>query len=459
MKNPGRKALFALLLLAALVLSACGPVDGQQPTQSVTNPPQAQTEPAAEQPAGESSPTQPAEAAPTAAGEQAAPETEPTAPSTAATEAPAAAPTAATGAASVTQFPDPAGFGWVEIVNGLDRPLDLADTGDGSGSLLLVEKVGRIRVLQNGSLLPDAYLDITDRVRISGNEQGLLGLALHPNYLENGFFYVNYTNQDGNTVISRFSVTDDPNRADAGSEKIILTYAQPFRNHNGGVVTFGPDGYLYIGSGDGGDANDPQNNGQSLDTLLGKVLRIDVDGGDPYAIPADNPFANGGGMPEIWAYGLRNPWRISFDKLTGDLYIADVGQGALEEIDFQPAGAAGGANYGWKFREGTMDKQGGLPPGVTSQDPVMQYSHEKGCSVTGGLVYRGEELPEFNGVYFYADYCSGIMWGLLRDAGGAWQASELFQLGGRSITSFGQDSRGELYFTDDNGGVYRLQRN
>ena len=467
MKIHGRKALIFVLLLAAMALSACGPTDGEQVTQApgaVQNTPAVEAPEATENPveteavpgAGEGTAEDPAvTAAP--AGETEAAETEAAETEPAATEA--ATEVVAEAAASVTSFPDPAGFAWVPVLEGLNRPLDLADPSDGTNRLLVVEKPGRILVLQDGSLLAEPFLDIRDRVGIDGNERGLLGLALHPDYLENGFFYLNYTNKDGDTVIARFSVTGDLNRADPGSEKQLLTYDQPYPNHNGGVVAFGPDGYLYIGSGDGGSRNDPENNAQSLDSLLGKILRIDVDGGDPYAIPADNPFANGGGRPEIWAYGLRNPWRFSFDRVTGDLYIGDVGQNAIEEIDFEPADAAGGLNYGWKFKEGTRDDNGGPPPNFNSVAPVTEYEHSNGCSVTGGFIYRGEDLPEFYGVYLYADYCSGKMWGLLRGADGSWQTQELFQLGGTNITSFGQDSRGELYITDDNGRLLKLQRN
>lgn len=453
MLKSGRKAFFVILLIGVLALSACGPTDGQQPTQAgqpTQSVPNTADNPTQAEPTTED--TQPTESAP--------PDAEPqqTQPPAGETESPIATEEPTVEAASVTEFPDPNGYTWAEVVSGLERPLDLVEPPDGSGRLLLVEKPGRILVLQDNNLLPEPFLDIRDRVNINGNEQGLLGIALHPNYQENGYFYLNYTGQGGSTFISRFTTTDDPNRADPGSEKILLTFEQPFENHNGGVVAFGPDGYLYIGTGDGGSRNDPQDNGQSLDTLLGKILRIDVDGGDPYAIPADNPFADGGGRPEIWAYGLRNPWRFSFDSLTGDLYIADVGQNMIEEIDFQPAGAAGGINYGWKYREGSTDANGGPPAGMESEDPVAEYTHADGCSVTGGFVYRGEDLPEFRGVYLYADYCSGKMWGLLRGADGTWQSSELYQLGGRNITSFGQDSRGELYIIDDGGGIYRLQR-
>jgi glucose/arabinose dehydrogenase len=250
-------------------------------------------------------------------------------------------------------------------------------------------------------------------------------------------------------VIARFQVTSDPNLADPNSEVPLLGYEQPFPNHNGGAMAFGPDGYLYIGSGDGGAAGDPFANGQNTGVLLGKILRVDVDSAEPYAVPADNPFGN-----EVWAYGLRNPWRISFDRATGDLYIGDVGQGEWEEIDFLPSGSPGGANFGWDHREGAHDYEGGGPQGMI--DPVAEYSHaEGGCSVTGGYVYRGA-MPEWNGIYLYGDYCTGIIWGLIQTDGG-WQNQSLFDMD-VTITSFGQDENGEVYLISDNGGIYRLVR-
>jgi len=237
---------------------------------------------------------------------------------------------------SASTFPDPNAYTWQPLASGLQRPVDLQ--ADGSGRLFILEKVGRIRILQDGQLLEASFLDITDRVRSSGNEQGLLGLAFHPQYVQNGYFFVNYTDNNGDDVIARFNVSSDPNLADPTSETILISVSDPFPNHNGGVLTFGPDGYLYAGLGDGGSQGDPFGNAQKTDNLLGKVLRLDVDSAEPYAVPADNPFGN-----EIWAYGLRNPWRFSFDQVTGDLYIGDVGQNAWEEIDFLEAGSPGGA--------------------------------------------------------------------------------------------------------------------
>src|SRR5687768_16139991 len=308
-------------------------------------------------------------------------------------------------------FPDPNAYAWQPVVSGQQRPVDLQ--ADGSGRLFVIEKVGRIRILQDDQLLEASFLDITDRVGSSGNEQVLLGLAFHPQYAQNWRFFVNYTDKNGDTSISRFQVSNDPQVVDPASEVKLLGVDQPFANHNGGVLTFGPDGYLYAGLGDGGSQGDPNENAENPEVLLGKLLRLDVDSADPYTVPADNPFGS-----EVWAYGLRNPWRISFDQATGDLYIADVGGNEWEEIDFLPAGSPGGANFGWDHREGVHDFEGGGPEGMI--DPVAEYSHaEGGCSVTGGYVYRGS-LPEWNGIYIYADYRTGMIWGLIQVDGG-WQ--------------------------------------
>jgi glucose/arabinose dehydrogenase len=309
-------------------------------------------------------------------------------------------------------------------------------------------------VLAEGNLLEQPFLDIRARVNDGGNEQGLLGLAFHPRYAENGWFYVNYTDAKGDTVVARFHANPLENVAEADSEEILLRIEQPYANHNGGGLAFGPDGYLYVGTGDGGSAGDPQGNAQRLDTRLGKLLRIDVDGVAPYAVPADNPFAAGGGLPEIWAYGLRNPWRFSFDRLNGDLYIGDVGQARWEEIDVLPAGAPGGANFGWNIREGLHAYAGQSTEGFV--EPVAEYDHGEGCSVTGGVVVRSPSLAEWQGVYLYGDYCTGTIWGLVRRPSGAWQSAALFDTD-FSITAFGQDVHGEVYVVDQAGGVYRLQ--
>ena len=349
-------------------------------------------------------------------------------------------------APNASTFPDSTAYAWQPIVSGLIRPVDLQ--ADGSGRLFIIEKHGRIHILQNGQMVPDSFLDITDRINDSSNEMGLLGLVFHPNYSQNGYFYVNYTGTGGDTFISRFQASG--NSADPDSELNLLKIDQPFPNHNGGALAFGPDGYLYAGLGDGGSQGDPFGNAQNLKALLGKILRIDVNSTQPYAIPADNPFGN-----EIMFYGLRNPWRISFDKLTDDLYIGDVGQGAWEEIDFVPAGSRGGLNFGWDYYEGNHEYD---PQGIAGEyvSPVAEYSHaEGGCSVTGGYVYRGS-MPEWNGIYLYGDYCFGNVWGLIR-SGDQWQAQLLFETR-VLITSFGQDENGEVYMLSDNGEVSKLVR-
>jgi glucose/arabinose dehydrogenase len=290
------------------------------------------------------------------------------------------------------------------------------------------------------------FLDIRDRIRSAGSEQGLLGLAFHPNFLGNGFFYVNYTDGLGNTVVSRFTASTVAGPTPPGSERMILTLTQPASNHNGGHLAFGPDGYLYIGTGDGGGGGDTFRNGQNGQTLLGAMLRLDVDSSLPFAIPADNPYVGIEGVrDEIWAFGLRNPWRYAFDRLTGDLFIADVGQNDYEEINVQPASSLGGENYGWPVMEGRQC----FPSGTTCQMvvltfPIHEYDHSQGCSITGGYVYRGLELPSAAGVYVFGDFCTGRIWGLFSNDGSSRTLAEL----GRSdirITSFGEDESGELY--------------
>jgi glucose/arabinose dehydrogenase len=353
-------------------------------------------------------------------------------------------------------IPDPNRYRWEEIARGFDLPLDLTHAGDSNGRIFIVEQVGLIHVMVDGQVLAKPYLDIRDRVGSEAFEQGLLGLAFHPEYARNVSFFVNYTDRSGNTVISRFHEFTDASIPTANSEARLLEIPQPFANHNGGGLAFGPDGYLYIGLGDGGSGGDPQGNGQSLNTLLGKLLRIDVDGGNPYAIPPDNPFANGGGRAEIWAYGLRNPWRFSFDNHTGDLYIADVGQNIWEEVNFVPDGLPGGLNFGWDYREAGHAFEGSPPANLTLIDPVVEYNHAGGhCSITGGFVYRGQALPAWQGVYIYADYCSGVVWGLVHTASGDWQSQQLFDLP-VSISSFGVDQQGELYAVGQEGIIYRL---
>ncbi|MFC2030545.1 PQQ-dependent sugar dehydrogenase [Chloroflexota bacterium] len=335
------------------------------------------------------------------------------------------------------------------VVGGLDTPLAIANAGDGSGRLFVVEKKGLVRVVQDGALAGVPFLDIRDRVGSSSSEQGLLGLAFHPDYENNGLFFVNYTSLQGATTVARYAMGAETNRADAGSEVLILSLDQPAANHNGGHLAFGPDGYLYIGTGDGGGSGDRYGNGQNGQTLLGTMLRLDVDSGLPYVVPATNPFA---GRPnardEIWALGLRNPWRYSFDRLTGDLYIADVGQNQYEEVNFQPATSGGGQNYGWPIMEGKHCFPADQPcerAGLVL--PVREYDHTAGCSVTGGYVYRGQDFPVLTGIYLFGDYCSGRIWGLSPAGDGEWRVSELARADGQ-LSSFGEDERGELYLLD-----------
>ncbi|MFC2036502.1 PQQ-dependent sugar dehydrogenase [Chloroflexota bacterium] len=344
------------------------------------------------------------------------------------------------------------------IVAGLDTPVSIANAGDKSQRLFIVEKSGRIRILHNGKLSDSPFLDIGDRMRSSASEQGLLGLAFHPHYADNGFFFVNYTDTQGDTVVSRFSVSSNRDQADPASETVLLTLDQPADNHNGGHLAFGPDGYLYIGTGDGGAAGDRFGNGQNGQTLLGAMLRLDVDSGLPYAIPPDNPFVNNSGVrDEIWAIGLRNPWRYSFDRLSGDLFIADVGQNRYEEINVQSAAATGGQNFGWPIMEGMhCYPEDRLCDTAGLTLPILEYHHEQGCSVTGGIVYRGQEFPLLAGMYLFGDYCSGRIWGLASHKTDGWRVAELAKAS-ISLSSFGEDEGGELYLLDmERGELYRI---
>lgn len=358
--------------------------------------------------------------------------------------------------------PDPASITLTLVANGYTRPLLVTNAGDGSNRLFVVEQTGVIWIIEDGTPLETPFLDVSDLIspdalNLRGySERGLLGLAFHPDYEENGQFYINYTDHGGDTVVARYLVSeDDPNVADPNSATTILTQFQPFANHNGGHMEFGPDGYLYIALGDGGSAGDPEGNGQDLGTILGKILRIDVDNGDPYTVPEDNPFVGQeDAAPEIWAYGLRNPWRFSFDAETGDLYIADVGQGNYEEVNFQPADSPGGENYGWKVYEATHPYSGGSLPDAVM--PVAEYDHSQGVSVSGGYVYRGTQIPALQGVYFYGDFGSGTIWYLYRDSAGNWQSGVFIRNSGHNISSFGVDEQNELYLVDYAGSIYRF---
>ena len=357
-------------------------------------------------------------------------------------------------------------FKLTKIAGNLRSPVYVTNAGDGSGRLFIVEQAGRILVLKNGGVLATPFLDIRSLVA-SGGERGLLSVAFHPDFASNGVFVVDYTRASsqssllGDTIIARYRVSpawgDVANRA---SGETLLVIDQPQANHNGGLVKFAPDGSLYIGMGDGGAGGDqgaghaPQGNGQSLTTMLGKMLRISVSATGPYTIPSNNPNLGSGTRREIWSYGLRNPWRFSFDRATGDLFIADVGQNAWEEVDFQPAASKGGENYGWPAREGTHVYRTDVRP-AQIVGPVAEYSHATGgCSVTGGYVYRGSRIPAMYGFYVLGDYCSGMLWTLVH-FGGRWVLSPLMRTA-FLISSFGEDESGELYLVNLTGAIYRF---
>jgi glucose/arabinose dehydrogenase len=350
------------------------------------------------------------------------------------------------------------------VADGLAAPIGITNAGDGSGRLFVLEQVGRVRVIgPDGRLHAEPFIDISDRVQ-SGGERGLLGIAFHPEFRANGRLFLHYSRaDDGATVVSEFRAAGDRRTADPGSERVVLTQPQPFPNHNGGQLAFGPDGYLYLGLGDGGSGGDPYDNGQDTGVLLGKILRLDVDGsadGRGYAIPPDNPFAPegarpGGGRPEIWAYGLRNPWQFSFDPEGGDLYIADVGQNAWEEVNRQPGDSRGGENYGWDVMEGRYCYQGTECDQTPYVKPIASYSHERGgCSVTGGHVYRGTRQPQLQGVYVFGDYCSGLVFTLQVDEGT--RTPKVVLESDLRITAFGTDEDGEIYVAGIGGSVHRL---
>jgi glucose/arabinose dehydrogenase len=345
-------------------------------------------------------------------------------------------------------------IGLQPFASGFSRPVEITNAGD--SRLFIVEQGGIIKILNSdGTTNPNPFLNIIGQVS-TGGEQGLLGLAFHPNYASNGFFYTNHTNLAGNTVITKYSVDlANPNLANASSGTILLTIAQPYTNHNGGTLKFGPDGYLYIGMGDGGSGGDPQNRAQNTNELLGKMLRIDVNSGVPYSIPADNPYIGTAGADEIWAIGLRNPWKFSFDKKLGNLWIADVGQNEIEEINVAAASQSG-LNYGWRCYEGDVAyNTAGCPSQASMKFPLNTINHSTGaCSVTGGYVYNGAAYPNFKGLYFFTDYCNPQI-GMLT-SNGTVTYSMVFS--GNNFSTFGEDSNGELYIAAlNNGSIYKIK--
>jgi glucose/arabinose dehydrogenase len=342
------------------------------------------------------------------------------------------------------------------VANGLQLPLFVTHAADGSGQLFVVEQGGTIRLIDGGVLQHRPFLDIRDRVWTKGNEQGLLGLAFHPDHKANGRFFVHYNRrEDGATVVAEYSRQGHGPEVAVQTERVLMVVPQPYLNHNGGMIVFGPDGFLYIGRGDGGSKGDPQNRAQNPEEWLGKILRIDVDKAHPYAIPPDNPYASGGGRPEIFAVGIRNPWRFSFDRLTGMLWLADVGQYKWEEVDLVVAGG----NYGWRIMEGAHcynPAEDCSPEGLVF--PIAEYGHEHGrCSITGGYVYRGTAVPALKGTYLFGDYCSGELFALSASANRKSSTAPrvLMQTGVR-ISSFGEDEAGEIYIVDHKGAIYRL---
>src|SRR5215203_457455 len=396
--------------------------------------------------------------------------------------------TRALGALLTVLFLAPAAFGAatpgsqlqrVLLTSSLSHPIGATHAGDGSGRLFIVQQLGQIRIWDGTQLLATPFLSIPSVVgpcsASSCGERGLLGLAFDPDYETNGNFFIYYTRaSDGDIVLARYHVsTGNPNVADPASGEVLLTIEHSSQsNHNGGQLAFGPDGYLYMGVGDGGGGGDPFENGQNTSTLLAKVLRLDIDGDDfpadparNYRIPAGNPFVGVAGADEVWAYGLRNPWRFSFDRQTGDLLIGDVGQNIWEEINFQPAGSAGGQNYGWDCREAAHpytdpDNNNGNCPGVTFVEPVMEFDHSPECSVTGGYVYRGIAASSLlTGNYIFSDYCSGKIWRGIPGTGGTWSFdynTPLPVTASFGLTSFAEGENGRLYVIYDNGSLYWL---
>jgi len=333
----------------------------------------------------------------------------------------------------------------IPFASGLTSPVCITNSGD--DRLFVVNQTGYIHIINpEGIVNPQPFIDIHERV-VYGGERGLLGLAFHPQYKTNGYFFVNYVGKGDSTHISRFKVnSSNPNIADPSSELKLMTLFQPYANHNGGDLCFGPDGYLYIGMGDGGSGGDPGNRAQNLMEYLGKMLRIDVDRGNPYSVPVTNPFyGSTTARNEIWAFGLRNPWRFSFDRLTGDLWIGDVGQNKFEEIDFQPAASKGGENYGWRCYEANQPfNSSGCDQNASLTFPVYSYPQDQECSVTGGYVYRGKTSSPFYGHYFFTDYCSDHIWTLHKKAD-QWIKQDYGQFSGNNFSTFGEDASGQIY--------------
>ena len=347
------------------------------------------------------------------------------------------------------------------ISDGFIRPVALAHAYD--GRLFIAEQAGHIRIVENGDLLSEPFLDIQHKVGNDPNniwdEQGLLGLAFHPQFQENGLFFVNYTNEnDGSTILAHYQVdAADPNKANLLSESIMINLGQPYQDHNAGHLQFDRDGFLYMAAGDGGEWGDPHGNGQNPHTLLGSILRLHVDANDTYAVPSTNPFVGDNEKRgEVWAYGLRNPWRFSFDRLTGDVYIADVGQADWEELNYLPAREPGGANFGWDVVEGPICYDAETCDRSQFVEPIVTYDHSTGCAIVGGFVYRGQQYPELAGNYFFADFCQNIIWSLVNN-NGEWLQNEVYQ-GDVRVSSFGEDVNGELYVLDHQGGtVYQIR--
>ncbi|MCA9870150.1 MAG: PQQ-dependent sugar dehydrogenase [Anaerolineae bacterium] len=442
-KLAGRLALIVVAVLLTVACASEQETPSPPPAAVVATPSATSTATATPAP-----PTHTATSSPTVTDTSSPTATQTPPPTTTATPSPTATPTPLPDLSSV-------GLDLEPVVEGLEQPVFATHAGDGSGRLFIVEKAGKILVLTADGLQAQPLLDITGRVGSNASEQGLLGLAFHPDFANNGRLFVYYTDRNGDTVISRFQANEERTLADPDSEVVLLQQSQPAGNHNGGMIAFGPDGYLYAGLGDGGGAGDRYGNGQNLGTILGTLIRIDVEG-DEAVVPTDNPFVDqGDARPEIWAYGLRNPWRFSFDRATGDLWIADVGQNQWEEINRQPADSPGGENYGWPITEATHCYDADTCDRAGLTEPVAEYDHSQGCSVSGGYVYRGALQPALQGIYFYGDYCSGRVWGVTADANGQWQDTELLDSNAQ-ISSFGETETGEVLLVDYNGAIFRL---